>query len=126
MRVLVDTCAFLWWATGDPHLSPRALEVLENPESDLLFSVASAWEMALKMDRLGVVEDFDMLLDRATRILRLSIMPVEIRHVIASARLPFHHRDPFDRVLIAQALVEGIPILSRDGAFAQYPVRVIW
>src|SRR6202022_446573 len=99
MRVLVDTCAFLWWATGDQRLSPRALEVLENPESDLVFSVASAWEIALKMDRLGFVEDFDMLLDRATRILRLSIMAVDVRHVIASARLPFHHRDPFDRVL---------------------------
>ena len=126
MRVLVDTCAFLWWATGDPHLSPRALEVLENPESDLFFSVASGWEMALKMDRLGFIEDFDMLLDRATRILRLSIMAVDVKHVIASARLPFHHRDPFDRVLIAQALMDGIPILSKDAAFSQYPIRVIW
>jgi PIN domain nuclease of toxin-antitoxin system len=126
MRVLVDTCAFLWWATGDQRLSRRALDVLENPESDLVFSVASAWEMALKMDRLGLVEDFDMLLDRATRILRLSIMAVDVRHVIASARLPFHHRDPFDRVLIAQALMEGIPILSVDAAFSGYPVRVIW
>jgi PIN domain nuclease of toxin-antitoxin system len=126
MRVLVDTCAFLWWATGDQRLSRRALEVLENPESDLVFSVASAWEIALKMDRLGVVEDFDMLLDRATRILQLSIMAVDVRHVIASARLPFHHRDPFDRVLIAQALMEGIPILTGDVGMARYPVRVIW
>ena len=126
MRVLVDTCAFLWWATGDQRLSRRALEVLENPESDLVFSVASAWEIALKMDRLGFVEDFDMLLDRATRILRLSIMAVDVRHVIASARLPFHHRNPFDRALIAQALMDGIPILTVDAAMAQYPIRVIW
>jgi len=126
MRVLVDTCAFLWWATGDQRLSRRALEVLENPESDLVFSVASAWEIALKMDRLGFVEDFDMLLDRATRVLRLSIMTVDVRHVIASARLPFHHRDPFDRVLIAQALMDGIPILTVDVAMARYPIRVIW
>lgn len=126
MRVLVDTCAFLWWATGDERLSRRALEVLENPESDLVFSVASAWEIALKMDRLGFVEDFDTLLDRATRILRLSILAVDVRHVMASARLPFHHRDPFDRVLIAQALMDGIPILTVDAAMARYPIRVIW
>jgi PIN domain nuclease of toxin-antitoxin system len=81
---------------------------------------------ALKIDRLGIIEDFEALLDRATRLLRLSILPVEMRHIIMSARLPFHHLDPFDRMLIAQATMEGVPVLTADRAITPYPVQVIW
>lgn len=126
MRVLIDTHVFLWWATADHRLPRRVLDVLENPESDLIFSMASVWEAALKSDRLGILGDFEALIDRATRLLRLSILAVEMRHVVMSARLPFHHRDPFDRMLIAQASIEGIPILTADEVIAKYPVRVIW
>jgi PIN domain nuclease of toxin-antitoxin system len=122
----MDTHVFLWWAKADHRLPARVLGVLEDPESDLIFSMASLWEAALKADRIGIIEDFEALVDRATRLLRLSILTVELRHVILSARLPFHHRDPFDRILIAQASSEGIPILTGDAAMAPYPVRIIW
>jgi PIN domain nuclease of toxin-antitoxin system len=125
MRVLIDTHVFLWWAGEEHRLSRRALDLLENAESDLVFSLASVWEAALKFDRLGIA-DFENLVARATWSLRLSFLPVEIRHIVQSAKLPFHHRDPFDRMLIAQAIMEGVPILTADTAIGRYPVPVIW
>src|SRR5258708_6247044 len=105
MRVLIDTHVFLWWAREEHRLSRQALDLLENPESDLVFSLASVWEAALKFDRLDIT-DFEALVARASRSLRLSFLAVEMRHILHSAKLPFHHRDPFDRMLIAQAIME--------------------
>ena len=126
MRALIDTHVFLWWAKGDHRLPRRVLDILQNPRSDLIFSMASVWEAALKADRIGMIEDLEALLTRATSLLRISILAVELRHAIMSARLPFLHRDPFDRMLIAQANIENIPIITADQAIARYPVRVIW
>ena len=126
MRVLIDTHVFLWWANAGHRLPKRVLQVIENPESDLIFSMASVWEASLKWDRMGTIGEFGALVERATRLLRLSILAIEMRHVIMSTRLPFLHRDPFDRMLIAQATMEGIPILTADELIAKYPVRVIW
>ena len=127
MRVLIDTHVLLWWADPGKHRIPRrVLDILENPKSDLVLSMASCWEAALKVDRLGILDDFGALIDRAIRDLRVSILAVEMKHVLVAARLPFHHRDPFDRMLLAQATAEGIPILTADRVMAMYPVTVIW
>jgi PIN domain nuclease of toxin-antitoxin system len=125
MRVLIDTHVFLWWAREEHRLSRKALALLEDRESDLVFSMASVWEAALKFDRLGIT-DFEALVGRATRHLRLSILAVELRHIVHSTQLPFHHRDPFDRMLIAQARLDGMPILTVDAMIAKDPVPVIW
>jgi PIN domain nuclease of toxin-antitoxin system len=82
--------------------------------------------MALKLDKLGIVDEFETLLDRAVNTLRLSILAVDLRHIVQSGLLPFHHRDPFDRIIVAQAIIEGLPILTSDTQIAKYPVRVIW
>jgi PIN domain nuclease of toxin-antitoxin system len=125
MKVLIDTHVFLSWAREEHRLSRRALTLLENPESDLVFSMASVWEAALKFDRLGIT-NFEALIARATQRLRLSFLAVDLRHIVHSTRLPFHHRDPFDRMLIAQASLDGIAILTPDAMIARYPVPVIW
>ena len=125
MKVLIDTHVFLWWAREERRLSSRARGLLENPDSDLVFSMASVWEAALKFDRLAII-DFEALVARAARSLRLSFLAIELPHVVQSAKLPFHHRDPFDRILIAQAVMEGVPILTADATIAKYPVHVIW
>jgi PIN domain nuclease of toxin-antitoxin system len=125
MKVLIDSHIFLWWADDKPALSRRARKVLEEPSNDLLFSVASAWELALKLDRLELSDRLEPLLQAGIRELGLTILGIELRHVIYSGSLPWIHRDPFDRMLISQALLEGVPILTADEKIAQYPVEVI-
>jgi PIN domain nuclease of toxin-antitoxin system len=125
MKVLIDSHIFLWWADDKPALSRRARKVLEEPSNHLLFSVASAWELALKLDRLELSDRLEPLLQAGIRELGLTILGIELRHVIYSGSLPWIHRDPFDRMLISQALLEGVPILTADEKIAQYPVEVI-
>jgi len=125
MKVLIDSHIFLWWAEDKPRLSRRARKLLEEPSNQLLLSVASAWELALKLDRLQLTDRFEPLLQAGVRELGLTILGIELRHVIYSGSLPWIHRDPFDRMLISQALLEGIPILTADEKIRQYPVEVI-
>jgi PIN domain nuclease of toxin-antitoxin system len=125
MRVLIDSHVFLWWAEDKP-ISSGATQIIEDPENDLLFSMASAWELALKLDRLGLVNRFEPLLQGAIRELQLEILGIQLNHIIYSGTLPWHHRDPFDRIIVAQALLEGVPILTADRIIAQYPVQVLW
>jgi len=87
--------------------------------------MATAWELALKVDRLGLRGGFEPLIQAAIRELRLTILGIELRHITYSGSLPWHHRDPFDRILIAQALLEGVPILTHDPKIAQYTVPII-
>ena len=89
-----------------------------DPATDLIFSLASAWELALKIDRLGWSGRFESLIQSAIRELRLTLLGVELRHITYSGSLPWHHRDPFDRLLISQALLEGVPILTQDRKIA--------
>ena len=97
---------------------------MEDPSNQLLLSMATAWELALKVDRLGLTSGFEPLIQSAIRELRLTILAVELKHIIYGGSLPWHHRDPFDRILIAQALLEGVPILTQDRKIAQYAVPI--
>jgi PIN domain nuclease of toxin-antitoxin system len=125
MRVLIESHILLWWAEDRPRFSRRARKVLEEPTNELLFSIASAWELALKLDRLGLTDRFEPLLQAGIRELGLTLLGIELRHVIYTGSLPWHHRDPVDRILISQALLEGVPILTADEKIKQYPVEVI-
>ena len=87
--------------------------------------MATAWELALKVDRLGLAGGFEPLIHAAIRDLRLTVLGIDLQHIIYSGSLPWHHRDPFDRLLIAQALLEGVPILTQDRKIAQYSVPTI-
>ena len=128
MTILLDTHALLWFTQGAPALSDRARASIEDADNTSMYSIASVWEMAIKIS-LGklalscpIYPEFANMVEECG-IRRLSI---SYRHASEVAGLPRHHGDPFDRLLIAQALVESLPIVSRDKAFDQYPVSRIW
>ena len=123
-RWLVDTHAVLWWLDDAPALSPAAREAIAEPSNDVLVSTASLWEIAIKqsLGKLSVPAELpDEIVDAGFRWL-----PVGPEHGWAARELPFHHRDPFDRLLVAQALEEGIPVITRDERFVAYGVTTRW
>jgi PIN domain nuclease of toxin-antitoxin system len=128
LRCLLDTHTLIWWMTSDPHLSKSARAVIEQEDNVSLVSAVSAWEIATKV-RLGrlpaavdLVQDFVEDLRRQ----RMQILAVSAEHGIRAGLLPGPHQDPFDRMLIAQALAENIPIVSNDRALDGYGVRKFW
>lgn len=128
MKLLLDTHAFIWW-DGDPsRLSPEALAACQDRTNLLLFSVASVWEMQIKLQlgKLNLRLSLPELIAGQVQTNDLQILPVTIGHVFALEALPGHHGDPFDRLLIAQANAEGAILLSQDPVFAHYPVNVLW
>ena len=128
MRLLLDTHTLLWFLADDPRLSRHADAAIKAPGTDVLVSIASLWEITIKagLGKLTVDEPFeDTIADRLADE-RIDVLPVEIRHLAALRQLPHHHRDPFDRLLVAQALAEQIPIVTADRAIAPYGVGVLW
>ena len=128
MNVLLDTHTFLWWAINDPHLSNAARSVIGDPANRVFVSPASAWEIAIKHStgKLTLPEPPPIYVPKRMAFDGFEALPVTMAHVLATYPLPFHHRDPFDRLLIAQSIVEDMPIVSVDSVFAAYPVRTIW
>lgn len=128
MKALLDTHAFLWWITDDSRLSQAAREFIANPENELFLSAASGWEMAIKtgLGRLEVAEPLTEFIPRALSDNSIQSLPIQMIHTLSVGKLPPLHRDPFDRLLIAQAQVEDIPILTIDEQIVRYAVEVIW
>ncbi len=130
MRVLLDTHALLWYVLGDPQLSPRAESAILDPANEVLMSPASYWEIAIKISigKYALNQPYDDFIDACLNRYRFAILPVEPRHTSRVAVLPTfkHHKDPFDRLLIAQALAEGIPIVSADALLDPYGVSRLW
>jgi PIN domain nuclease of toxin-antitoxin system len=128
MRLLLDTHAFLWFITADPRLSPTAEQMIRDGSNQAMLSVASVWEMAIKVNlgRLPIPQPLDTFIPTQLRLNRISILPLELSHTFEVARMPLHHRDPFDRLLIAQATTEHLPLLSTDAVFDAYSVSRVW
>lgn len=128
MRYLLDTHTFLWFSTELERLSARVRNLIEDPDNEILLSYVSAWEIAIKvpLGRLRVPGHLPELIPRRLLDYGFAALPIELPHVLAVARLPLLHRDPFDRLLVCQAQIENLPILTGDGALAQYGVEVIW
>lgn len=128
MRALLDTHTFLWFITDDSQLSDSARTTLEDGGNEILLSVASIWEMAIKVSlgKLALAGPFDNYIEEQLRLNAIDVLSITVAHVAAVVSLPFHHRDPFDRLLVAQASVEGIPIIGADTAFDAYPIIRIW
>jgi PIN domain nuclease of toxin-antitoxin system len=127
MKLLFDTHAFIWWVSSSAKLSPHALALCHDQTNSLLLSVVSAWEIQIK-NQLGKLQ-LNMPLPHIIanqQHNRLEILSVNLDHVLALDTLPMHHKDPFDRLLIAQANVENAILISHDAIFAQYPVNVRW
>lgn len=128
MKLLLDTHALLWFLAGSAELGTRARRSIEDLRNERLVSVASLWEMAIKISlgRLSFPTTDTGAVVGLLRSNRMEMLPVEAAHALGVAQLPRHHRDPFDRLLIAQAILEGAAIVSRDEQFAAYNVRRIW
>jgi PIN domain nuclease of toxin-antitoxin system len=128
LRALLDTHAFLWWVNDDPRLSTHCRSIISNGTNEILFSAVSAWEIAVKasIGRLILPDKTEpYILDQLSRN-RFDVLPVDLTHALRVSLLPDHHKDPFDRMLVAQAQVEKVPILTADSQIARYPVRVSW
>ncbi len=127
MKVLLDTHAFLWFVNDDPQLSLAAKTLMES-EVDLLLSVASLWEISIKVGigKLDLPKLFDVFIPEQLEINEIELLPIELRHLTPLTSLPLHHRDPFDRLLISQSLVEELTILSADKIFDRYAVSRSW
>jgi PIN domain nuclease of toxin-antitoxin system len=128
VRVLLDTQAFLWWASGSDRLSPRASAVIADPTSEVLVSVASIWEIAIKVSvgRLELDEPPERFVPDRLRRHGFEALPIQAQHALRVGDLPRHHGDPFDRIIVAQGQVEDMPIVSADPLFHRYDVEVIW
>ena len=127
MRLLLDTHTFLWFIYDDPRLSPRAKALLES-DADLLLSVGSLWEISIKVSvgKLTLAQPFDIFVPQQLADNDIEMLPISLAHLGIVSKLPFHHRDPFDRLLIAQAMIEQVPIVSADTAFDAYSVARLW
>lgn len=127
MKILVDTHALIWWFNGADQLSSRAMTILQDSENRILVSAASAWEIAIKTD-LGKLDAAPLLSDLSRQIAEegFSEEPISIDHAVRAGLLPMHHRDPFDRLLVAQAQALNIPILSADQILDKYDIKRIW
>lgn len=126
MAVLLDTHTFLWWCDDSPELSPKARRVVTD--NDCFVSLASFWEIAIKtsLGKLTLPDDFARYLADQMSLNGFDQLEIGFRHIARSATLPFHHRDPFDRLLAAQALEKDLPIVSRDPFFTRYGIKRIW
>lgn len=128
MRLLLDTHAFLWWITDDARLSDRARRSIADQRNVVFFSAASGWEIVVKagLGRLTLRQDPERLIPEQVAANAFEVLPVHLHHALRIHSLPPLHRDPFDRVLVAQALSEQMALVSGDPQIAQYPVDVVW
>lgn len=128
MRLLLDTHVFLWLDSDPARLPVRVKEMLLAPGCRPQLSMASAWEMAIKagLGKLELTVPLDQMLEAYCRERGLELLPITLGHLVRTMELPHHHRDPFDRLIIAQALVESIPVVSADRTFAAYGVECRW
>lgn len=129
MRILLDTHAFLWWASErGARLSERARDLLSDGSNDVAFSIASVWEIATEVGsgRMDLPDAVERYVPDRLRHHGFELMPIELPHAFRAGALPRLHGDPFDRMLIAQAQIEGLPILTADPAISRYDVETIW
>ena len=128
MRLLLDTHAFLWWVINDKRLSQVAGQVIADEDNDVLISAASAWEIAIK-HRIGKLPESEVLVENMAETIALEgfdELPITVDDAVRAGQLPGHHPDPFDRMLIAQALARNIPLISNEPLFDRYGVRRLW
>jgi PIN domain nuclease of toxin-antitoxin system len=128
MNLLLDTCTFLWLAGGGRSLSAAAAQAVRDPSNEVLLSAVSTWEIVVKyrMGRLPLPESPERLIPTERRLRGVVALPFDEDSALQGLRLPPLHRDPFDRMLIAQAIALGLAIVTPDPLITQYPVRVIW
>lgn len=128
MKLLLDTHTFIWWDSSPQKLSPKALAFCQNPENTLLLSMASIWEIQIKLQlgKLSLNLPLPELIESQQQTNNIELLPINLIHVLTLDSLPKHHKDPFDRLLISQAIVESAVLVSGDSILANYPVKIKW
>ena len=128
MRALLDTQTFLWWNTNDPQLTAVVRDIIADGNNEIFLSAASAWEIAIKAagGRLVLPESPEKYVAARLTLHRFQGLPIQLSHALRVYSLPEIHRDPFDRLLIAQSQLEKMPILTADENISSYEVEVIW
>lgn len=128
MRLLVDTHAFLWFVTNDAQLSAAALALIADPTNEINVSPASYWEVAIKvsLNKYSLSARFEQFFKEGIEGNGFSVLPIEVRHAAVLASLPMHHKDPFDRLIISQAIAEQISVVSAHRAIDLYGVARLW
>ncbi|MGI8544149.1 MAG: type II toxin-antitoxin system VapC family toxin [Aridibacter sp.] len=128
MKLLLDTHTLLWFIAGDSNLSAAARSLIEDAGNEKFVSAASLWEIAIKISigKMSLTTTFDALFPHQFDINGFEILPIEIKHISQVISLPFHHRDPFDRIIIAQAIEENMTLVSIDAVFDNYPITRLW
>jgi len=128
LKLLLDTCAFLWFLEDSPQLSPAARAHVENPENEVYLSAISVWEIARKyaQGKISLPSHPAILVPALRQDSGIASLPLTEADALAAEKLQLFHKDPFDRMLIAQALIGGMAIVTSDRAFEPYPVRTIW
>jgi PIN domain nuclease of toxin-antitoxin system len=127
MRLLLDTQIFIWWDSAPEKLSPQILALCQDANYTLVLSVASVWEMQIKaqLGKLDLHRSLAEIVESQRLINRIELLAIQVEHVLALQHLPPHHKDPFDRLIIAQALAENTAIVSADRVFPLYPVTIL-
>jgi PIN domain nuclease of toxin-antitoxin system len=128
MNLLLDTHAFLWFIDGSAKLSQQARGLIDDQRNTKQVSVASLWEMGIKISlgRLNLAQPFEELIPRQMQLNGFGLLPLRISHIGKVISLPFHHRDPFDRLIVGQCMTEGLSLVSADPAFDKYSVHRLW
>jgi PIN domain nuclease of toxin-antitoxin system len=128
MNYLLDTHTFIWFVQDEPELSPRAKELIESPDTECFLSLASIWEISIKVStgKLNLQEPLGEFLREQLVLNVIDVLPITFEHVTKVRELPFHHRDPFDRLIIAQSILENLPVIGKDEWFDRYGLTRYW
>jgi PIN domain nuclease of toxin-antitoxin system len=128
MNILLDTHAFLWFVDDNPRLSDPARVLIESDDVQPFISMASLWEMAIKISlgKLELKEPYEKFIPQQLAMNGIGVLNLSMEHVAAIAVLPFHHRDPFDRLIAVQARIEKMPLVSADPVFDAYEIERVW
>ncbi|HTD39094.1 MAG TPA: type II toxin-antitoxin system VapC family toxin [Mucilaginibacter sp.] len=127
MKYLLDTHTFIWFINGDPSLPDKVIAKIKNVENQCFFSIASVWEIAIKvkLNKLQIKSEFTKIIDFCIDN-QIDILPIAFEHILELNKLDFHHRDPFDRLIIAQGITEKLTVLTKDENFHLYKVKCLW
>ncbi len=128
MDLLLDTHSLLWFIAGDDKLNKPTRQLIANLNNRTKISVVSLWEMTIKIGtgKLTLARPFEELFPKQLILNEIEILPIKLEHISVLAQLPLYHRDPFDRMIIAQTIAENLQVISKDKIFQKYPVKVIW
>jgi len=128
MKIILDTHIFLWLITDNDRLSDKSKHAFTNSDNELFFSIASYWEICIKISigKLKLSKNWDKIIKDELMVNSVKLLPISTEHCLQITQLPFHHRDPFDRIIISQAIIEQMHIMTINSYFSQYEVNIVW